>query len=102
MKRRGPRASLLFRLIVPASLVFILTILAIIAAVFGDERAPMNQWLDQFAGRLLAIEFTVIIVLVILAMACDRFDPMSSDYTNNRPPKSGSDRATGTKSITDY
>lgn len=79
MKRPGSPASLLFRLVVPVCAVFILTILALIASVFGDPRAPVAQWFDQHAGTLLTVEFLATMVLALLAMAIDRTRTLRSD-----------------------
>jgi Na+(H+)/acetate symporter ActP len=85
MKRPGSRASLLFRLIVPATAVFIVTILSMIAALFGDPKAPVAQWLDANAGRLLLFEFIVVIVLSLLAMTFDRLRTLSEQSAAKVP-----------------
>ena len=72
MKRPGSRASLLFRLVVPACAAFILTILIMIASIFGDPRAPVAQWFDRHMGALLTVEFAATMVLALLAMTVDR------------------------------
>ena len=72
MKRPGAPASLLFRLIVPVCALFILTILALIASVFGDPRAPVSQWLDRHGTQFLLYELVAIVVLILLAMTVDR------------------------------
>lgn len=63
---------MLFRLVIPATVVFIVTILALIATLFGDQRAPVSMWLDRNAGNLLAVELGTVIVLAVLAIAVDR------------------------------
>ena len=78
MKRPGSPASLSFRLVVPVCALFILTVLALIASVFGDPRAPVAQWFDQHAGTLLTVEFLAIMVLALLAMAIDRIRTLKS------------------------
>ena len=78
MKRPGSPASLSFRLVVPVCALFILTVLALIASVFGDPRAPVAQWFDRHAGTLLTVEFIAIMVLALLAMAIDRIRTMKS------------------------
>ena len=72
MKPPRTKPGLLFRLIVPATVVFVLTIMSLIATLFGDERAPVSIWLDKWGNTLLIVEFTVIIVLTLLAMTVDR------------------------------
>lgn len=86
MKRPGSPASLLFRLIVPVCAMFILTVLAMIASVFGDPRAPVARWLDRYGGNILLVEFVATLAICLLAMAVDRIrilrntgsDPASS------------------------
>ncbi len=78
MKRPGSPASLLFRLIVPACAVFILTILAMIASVFGNPDAPVTKWLDRNVGTILTVEFVAVISLSIMAMFVDRIRTLRS------------------------
>ncbi|MEJ7593865.1 MAG: hypothetical protein WKF77_20190 [Planctomycetaceae bacterium] len=71
---RGPGApvSLLFKLIIPATAIFIVTIMSLIAVVFSDQRAPLAKFLNQYGSKLLAIEFMALIGLSFLAMTVDR------------------------------
>ncbi len=71
---RGPGAptSVLFRLIVPATAVFIVTVMSLIAVVFSDQRAPVARFLNAHGTRLLVVEFIVVIGLSFLAMTVDR------------------------------
>ena len=64
--------NLFFPLAVFASVLFIVTILALVAGVFGDPRAPLAQLLDRYAGRLLAGEVAAILITGFLAMYVDR------------------------------
>lgn len=72
MKPPRTRTSLLFRLIVPATVVFILTILALIASVFGTAEAPISKWLDAHANQLLIWELVAVVGLSLIAMTIDR------------------------------
>ena len=72
MKPPRTKPSLLFRLIVPATVVFILTVLSLIASVFGDQEAPVSKWLEAHGSQLLIWELGIVVVLSILAMAIDR------------------------------
>ncbi|MCA9034145.1 MAG: hypothetical protein KDA91_03390 [Planctomycetaceae bacterium] len=72
MRGPGSRPGLLFKLIVPATAVFIITILSLIALLFSDQKAPLAQWLDANANRLLAVELIVVIGLALMAMTIDR------------------------------
>jgi hypothetical protein len=72
MRGPGEKPTVFFRLVVPATSVFVITVLALIAVLFGDERAPLAQALNRYGNTLLVLEFVAIIVLSILAMALDR------------------------------
>ncbi len=72
MRGPGAPASLLFKLIIPATAIFIVTIMSLIAVVFSDPRAPMAKFLNQYGTKLLVIEFMAVMGLSFLAMAVDR------------------------------
>lgn len=76
MRGPGSKPSLLFQLVIPATAVFVITILSLIAVVFSDPRAPVAQWLNQHGNKLLMVEFVVVIILSILAMAVDRIQTL--------------------------
>ncbi|MCH2201959.1 MAG: hypothetical protein MK102_08310 [Fuerstiella sp.] len=84
MKRPGSPVSLLFRLVVPVCAAFILTILVMIASIFGDPRAPLAHWFDQHMATLLTVEFVAIMVLALLAMAVDRIRTLRSGGDGTR------------------
>jgi len=72
MRGPGTPASLLFKLIIPATAVFIVTIMALIAVVFSDQRAPVARFLNEYGTTLLVAEFVVVTGLSFLAMTVDR------------------------------
>ena len=72
MRGPGAPASLLFRLIVPATAVFIITVMSLIAVVFSDQRAPVAVFLNTHGTKLLVVEFFAVIGLSFLAMTVDR------------------------------
>ena len=72
MKPPRTKPTVFFRLIVPATVVFILTILSLIATLFGNPEAPVAKWLDANGNRLLFVEFVIVVVLSLLAMVVDR------------------------------
>lgn len=72
MRGPGSKPSLLFQLVIPATAVFIVTILSLIAVLFSDERAPLARLLNRHGNSLLAAELVVFIVLAFCAMALDR------------------------------
>ncbi len=67
-----PHTSLLFRLTAIAGIVFVVTILALIAIVIGNSQSPGARWLNRNAGSLFAVEVAAILVLGYAAMAQDR------------------------------
>lgn len=87
MKPPRTKPSLFFRLVVPATVVFILTILALIATIFGNPEAPVSQWLDRNGNQLLKWELLIVVGLSLLAMTIDRIrtlrgideEPLPSD-----------------------
>jgi hypothetical protein len=72
MRGPGSKPSLLFKLVIPATAIFAITILALIAVLFSDPRAPVAKFLDRHGDTLLLAEFVVVIVLSLLAMTVDR------------------------------
>ncbi|HLQ46089.1 MAG TPA: hypothetical protein VK137_15215, partial [Planctomycetaceae bacterium] len=69
----GPkRANVLFQLSVLSAVVFIVTVLAQVATVFGDQSAPATKWLNQNAGKLIAAEVVATLLLGFAAMSQDR------------------------------
>lgn len=113
MKRPGSPASLLFPLIVPACAVFILTILAMIASVFGNPDAPVTKWLDRNVSTILTIEFVAVITLSVLAMLTDRIRtirsasaptpsadaPLPDAAQANQAPRAGAPHSTETNDL---
>ncbi|MCP4785025.1 MAG: hypothetical protein GY903_17635 [Fuerstiella sp.] len=73
MKPPQTRPSFLFRLVIPATVIFILTILALIASIFGDPQAPVSQWLEAHGDDLLIWELIAVLVVAVLAMTVDRW-----------------------------
>ena len=61
MRGPGSKPSLLFQLVIPATAVFVITILSLIAVVFSDPRAPLAQLLNRHGNTLLVGEFVVVI-----------------------------------------
>ncbi len=86
MRKPGSPASLLFRAIVPATAAFVITILALIATLFGDERAPLAQFINQYGNTLLVAEFISIVTLTLAAMTADRLATLKSLRQKNQPP----------------
>jgi cytochrome c biogenesis protein CcdA len=62
----------LFRLVIVAGGVFVMTILAYVATIFGDPRAPAARLLDDYIGWLIIIEVAAILFIGWLALAFDK------------------------------
>jgi uncharacterized membrane protein YccC len=72
MSEAPERINLFFRLAVAAGAVFVITIFALVATMFGDPDAPPNRFLDRHGGTLIAVEVAVTLSLGWLAMRVDR------------------------------
>ena len=70
-KQRGP--GWLFHLAAGATAVFVLTVLAMVATMFGDPAAPLNVWLNRHGGQLLTTEVVLIVISAVCAMARDQW-----------------------------
>ncbi|MBW3540926.1 MAG: hypothetical protein KY476_11700 [Planctomycetes bacterium] len=66
------RPNIFFRLTTFAGAVFVVTILAFVAAMFGDSAAPPTRFLDKHGGRLIGWEVAAILAFGLIAMAVDR------------------------------
>lgn len=69
---RPTRPGSWFQLAALSAAVFVVTVLALIATVFADPRAPVNQWLNTHAGKLLFGEVVAIVVFGVGAMWRDQ------------------------------
>lgn len=63
---------------------FAITILALIAALFGDPNAPMAKLLDRFVGWMLAAEVVGLLVTGFLALAVDRRQTLAGRAPSNQ------------------
>ncbi len=67
------RPNLFFRLVIVAGCVFLVTIFALVATIFGDPESPVARFLNKHGGTLIAAEVAATLLLGLLAMAVDRF-----------------------------
>lgn len=70
MAARGP--GRLFQLTAVATTVFVVSVLAMVATLFGDPEAPVNLWINQHMGTVLLIEIAAIALFGFAAMAWDQ------------------------------
>lgn len=67
---------------------FIVTILALVAGIFGDPQAPLAQLLDRHAGKLLGFEVVAILISGFLALVTDRRQTLARQPGTQSPPQS--------------
>lgn len=72
MKARSERVNIFFRLTALSGALFIVTIFALVAVVFGDPDAPVARFLNEHGGRLIAGEVGLTLTSGLLAMTVDR------------------------------
>jgi len=65
---------------------FIITILAMLASLFGDPQAPLAQLFDRFAGRLIAGEVVATLAIGFLALLVDRLQTLRAQKTPEQDP----------------
>ena len=65
-------SRLLFQLTAIATMVFVVTILALVAVLLGDPAAPMNVWFNDHGTTVLIIEVVAIVIFGLAAMTADR------------------------------
>jgi hypothetical protein len=62
----------LFRLASLSAVLFIVTVLAMVATIFSDPQAPVARFLNERSGTLIGVEVVATLVLGFFAMAADR------------------------------
>lgn len=78
-----------FRLVVLATVAFVVTILALVAAMLGDPAAPVNRLLDRYGGVLLAGEVVTIGLAGLLALVLDRWQTVQARQPPSADPPAG-------------
>ena len=78
--------NLFFRMAAGLVLVFVVTIFALIAILFGDPAAPVAKFLDQYGMQLIVVEMIAILVTGALAMTIDRWQARQNITPPNREP----------------
>lgn len=68
------RPNIYFKLAAAVSALFVITILAFVANIFGDPNAPPAQFFNRHGGLVLMGEVVVAVTLGFMAMAADRRD----------------------------
>jgi hypothetical protein len=100
MRRPGSPPTFLFRLIIPVTAVFIITIMSMIAVVFSDERAPVAQFLNRHGNTMLMVEFVAVIIVTFVAMAYDRYQTLRAQAEDHGSADSSSSPSASSSSTT--
>jgi hypothetical protein len=86
MSDAPPPRNFFFPLAAFCSALFIITIFALVASVFGDPRAPLARLFDRYAGRLFAGEVAAVLVTGFLALFLDRRETKRSQNDSLKAP----------------
>jgi hypothetical protein len=66
------RPNPFFQLTAAAATLFVITVLALVASMFGDPDAPQTAFLNERGGTLIAVEVVAILTLGLSALIVDR------------------------------
>jgi uncharacterized membrane protein YccC len=72
MSQTKDRARPLFYLAASAVGLFIITVFALVATVFGEPGTPVSHFLNEYGGTLIGWEAAAACLLGVLAMTVDR------------------------------
>lgn len=82
-----------FGMVLFSTSIFVLTILAMVAVIFSDPRAPIAKFLEAHGGRLVVAEVIVTLIVGFCALALDRIQsrrgtPRSKANSEGKSPES--------------
>jgi hypothetical protein len=77
---------LLFLAVVPFATLFVVTILVMIAAAFGDPDSPLGGFFDEHGLTIIAWESLATIAAALVAMTIDRRRSLRSTAGNGETP----------------
>lgn len=95
---RPESLNFFYRLVIVSGALFVLTILGLVATMFGDPHSPVNRFLNQYGGLLIGVEVALTLLLTLLALAVDRrqtlHDARREGQSDRRrePPASGGEK----------
>ena len=72
MTAETSRPNIFYIIAAIAGAAFAVTILVMLATVFGDADAPMNDVIDRWSGWFLTVEVVVTISSALIALSVDR------------------------------
>ncbi|VAX39703.1 hypothetical protein MNBD_PLANCTO02-653 [hydrothermal vent metagenome] len=64
--------SILFRMVIVACGLFVITIFALVASLFSDSNSPLIDFLNLYGGTIIGCEVFAIISLSLIALKFDR------------------------------
>lgn len=64
-------SRILFQLTAVVTTLFVITILAMVAMMLGDPKAPINVWFNRQGTMVLLVEVAAIVILGLAAMNAD-------------------------------
>ncbi|REJ80130.1 MAG: hypothetical protein DWQ34_04095 [Planctomycetota bacterium] len=80
-----------WRLVVASAVLFCVTILAYIAAGFGQPAAPVNQFLMRHGALIISIEAGVTVACGLAALSVDRRHTLQRQQPEDAFPGAGDD-----------
>lgn len=83
LRRTG---NVLWMLVILAAAGFCLTVLALLAASFGDVNAPIVRLLNLHAGRIILVEVAATASCALLALTIDRRYSLRTRSPSNARP----------------
>lgn len=70
-----------------ATTVFVVTILAMVAMLVGDPKAPVNLWFNDHGAIVMTVEVVAIGILGMAAMIVDRIETLRELRDKSRGPQ---------------
>jgi len=95
MSELPQRHNIFFTLTVAFGLMFIVTIFAVCAALFGDPRAPISVWLNQYGGIVLGVEVGCLLTSGFVALVVDRRQTLRDLQNLSSPEADGEETQKG-------
>lgn len=86
MPDSSPSRNPFFPLSAFCAALFVVTILALVASVFGDARAPLAGLLNEYGGVLMSGEVAATLLTGFLALFVDRRQTLRSQNDSSKTP----------------
>ncbi len=68
-----PPLNIFFRLAVFLGIIFVMTIFAFVAAIFGDPKSPIIRTVNQYGGQIILWEVVALLIVAVMAMMLDQW-----------------------------